>query len=199
MVCKVENLSEEQLETVRRQIGEAFVTNALFHNWGTPEERREDVLKYIASYVDYVYRAGELYANEDLTGFIGLEDSHAAPKLSKFRMLYHMLAELDITRVKSLLHYIKQINGSYGKYNRLRHLDVLMVCVDKAHQGRGEASELVNFAKQMADEKGLALIFGTDMKEYAEMYLHFGCKLYNKITADNGVTRYCLCYEKEQA
>ena len=32
-------------------------------------------------YVDYVYRAGELYANEDLTALIGLEDSAHAPVL----------------------------------------------------------------------------------------------------------------------
>ncbi len=26
------------------------------------------------------------------------------------------------------------------------------------------------------------------------MYIHFGCELYNTVTADNGVTRYSLCY-----
>ena len=28
------------------------------------------------------------------------------------------------------------------------------------------------------------------------MYRHFGCERYNTVTADNGVTRYCLCYNK---
>ena len=42
-------------------VGEAFVTNELFHNWGSVEERQEDVMKYMAFYVDYIYQAGELY------------------------------------------------------------------------------------------------------------------------------------------
>ena len=75
-------------------------------------------------------------------------------------------------------------------------LDALMVCVDKGHQGQGIASELVAYAKNMSDTLGIPLLFDTDMKEYAEMYKHFGCELYNTVTADNGVTRYSLCYKK---
>ena len=79
MIHTAENLSKEQLETIRRRVGEAFVSHELFHNWGPEEERRADVLKYMSMYVDYVYKAGELYINDDMTGFIGLEDSaHAS-------------------------------------------------------------------------------------------------------------------------
>ena len=55
----------------------------------------------------------------------------------------------------------------------------------------------VEFAKEKADSAGVPLLFDTDMKAYAEMYQHFGCKLYNTVTADNGVTRYCLVYERK--
>ena len=78
----------------------------------------------------------------------------------------------------------------------MRHIDALMVCVDKNCQGQGIASELIRYAQNMADETGVPLLFDTDMKPYAEMYQHFGCELYNTVTADNGVTRYCLCYKK---
>ena len=64
MIAKVEMLTNAQLEHIRQIVGEAFVTNELFHNWGTEEERRNDVLKYMGIYVDYVYRVGELYAKE---------------------------------------------------------------------------------------------------------------------------------------
>ena len=67
---------------------------------------------------------------------------------------------------------------------------------EEEHQGQGIASELVNYAKKMSDERSIPLLFDTDMKAYAEMYQHFGCELYNTITADNGVTRYSLCYKK---
>ena len=40
-------------------------------------------------------------------------------------------------------------------------------------------------------------LFDTDMKDYAEIYQHRGCRLYNKETADNSVTRYSMVYQKE--
>ena len=196
MIKRVDNLTEGQLNRVRKLVGEAFVTNELFHNWGTVEERREDVLKYMSLYVDFVYQSGELYANEDLTGFIGLEDSANAPKLPQIKMLFRMLAKLKFSKIKSMVHFAKQIEKSSERYAKVRHLDALMVCVDKNEQGRGIASELVGFAKNMSDELGIPLLFDTDMKAYSDMYQHFGCELYNTVTADNGVTRYSLCYKK---
>ena len=197
MISRVEHISEKQLEKIRILVGEAFVTNELFHNWGSIDERREDVMKYMALYVDYVYQAGELYSNEDFTGFIGLEDSENAHKLPQVRMLFRMLTNIRFSKLKSLIRFAKQIGSSNAKYTKNRHLDALMVCVDKGHQGQGIASELVTYAKNMSDTMGIPLLFDTDMKEYAEMYKHFGCELYNTVTADNGVTRYSLCYKKQ--
>ena len=198
MIRRAENLSKEQLDSIRRMVGEAFVSNELFHNWGTKEERREDVLKYMSLYVDYVYRSGELYVNDDLTGFIGLEDSAHSPKLRLLVMLIKMYFRIGSSRIKSLLQYADQLSGANGEYAKQRHIDALMVCVDKKHQGKGIASELVAYAKKMSDEKHLPLLFDTDMKAYADIYAHLGCKLYNTITADNGVSRYCLCYSNDQ-
>jgi GNAT superfamily N-acetyltransferase len=147
-------------------------------------------------YVDYVYRAGELYANEDMTGFIGLEDSAAASVLPRGKMILRMFTSLPFARIKSFLHFAKQVGRSNERYAKLRHIDALMVCVDQAHQGQGIASELIRFAKEKADETGVPLLFDTDMEVYAQMYRHLGCELYNTVTADNGVTRYSLCYKK---
>ncbi|MBQ6722853.1 MAG: hypothetical protein IJQ88_11875, partial [Clostridia bacterium] len=71
MITRAEGLSASQLQSISRIIGEAFVTNELFRNWGSIPERHDDVLKYMEIYVDYAYRTGELYVNKDLTGFIG--------------------------------------------------------------------------------------------------------------------------------
>ena len=198
MITRIEKLPEEQLKRIRRMIGEAFVSNELFHNWGTEAERRDDVLKYVDIYTKYVYRTGALYGNEELTGFIGLEDSGNAPVFPRIGMILKMFASFRWSRMKSLLNYIKQISGSNEKYAKERHLDTLLVCVDKDHQGKGIASDLIRFAKEKADEAGLPLLFDTDMRSYAEMYQHFGCELYNSVTADNGVTRYSLCYHPEK-
>ncbi|MCR5250213.1 MAG: GNAT family N-acetyltransferase [Lachnospiraceae bacterium] len=194
MISKVEGLSKEQLDRVRKTIGEAFVTNELFHNWGSEEERRADVLTYMSLYVDYVYQAGELYANADRTGFIGLEDSGKKPSGILLKMLFRMLVRLRFSRIRQLMRFVDQIRDANTMYVKQRHLDVLMVCVDRGHQGKGIASELIAFAKERADAEGLPLLIDTDMKEYAEMYCHLGCELYNSVAADNGVTRYCLRY-----
>ena len=196
MITRVNNLTDEQIDKIRKMIGEAFVSNELFHNWGTEEERREDVLKYMSLYVDYVYQAGELYSNDDMTGFIGLEDSGNKPVWPQIIMLFKMLTKIKYFRIKSLMNFVKQISKANDKYSKMRHIDALMVCVDKNCQGQGIASELLRYAQNMADETGVPLLFDTDMKPYAEMYQHFGCELYNTVTADNGVTRYCLCYKK---
>ncbi len=195
MIRRVESLSPEQLERVKRSVGEAFVSNELFHNWGTAAERREDVLKYMSIYVDYVWRAGELYANEELTALIGLEDSGRAPVLPRIHMILRLITGLPFRRVRSFLHFARQVGGSNARYAKRRHLDALLVCVDKDRQSKGLASELVRFAQGEAGRLGVPLLFDTDVRAYAEMYQHLGCTLYNTVTADNGVTRFSLCYE----
>lgn len=197
MIRKVDSISKEQRKRLHKMVGEAFVANELFHNWGSVSERREDVKKYMSLYVDYVYRAGELYANEDFTGLIGLEDSANMNRLPKIRILIGMLVRIRFSKLKDIVWYARQVGSSNEKYAKGRHIDVLMVCVDKECQGHGIASELVAYAKDMSDGLGLPLLFDTDMKEYARMYQHLGCKLYNTVTADNGVTRYSLCYKKQ--
>lgn len=194
MISKVQDLSEEKLAAVKKMIGEAFVTNELFHNWGTIDERREDVMKYMAIYVDYVYRSGALYSNEELTAFIGLEDPSAAPVGPRLKMILKLMTSIKFSKIKSLLKFVKQIEGSNARYAKKPHIDALMVCVDKEHQGEGLATELINFAKATADSKCVPLLFDIDMKDYSDMYQHFGCELYNTVTADNGVTRYSLVY-----
>ena len=116
MITKVEKLTSAQLENIRQIVGEAFVSNELFHNWGTEEERRDDVLKYMGIYVDFVYQAGELYANEDMTGFIGLEDSEHKPVWPQIKMLFRMLFKIRLSRVRSLLAFVKQISGSNERF-----------------------------------------------------------------------------------
>lgn len=198
MIRKLEGLSEEELNKIRLLVGEAFVSNELFHNWGSEDERREDVLKYMKVYVDFAYAAGELYANEDMTGFIGLEDSKEKKIGPQLKMLFKLFTTLPFYRIKQLMSFVDQIGEGNKEYAKTHHIDVLMVCVDKAHQGKGIARELITFAKDMSDSKGVPLLIDTDMQSYAQMYEHMGCKVYNKIKADNGVTRYNLRYISER-
>lgn len=194
MITKLKNITPKQLNNISNIIGEAFVSNEMFRNWGAIEERHDDVITYMSIYVDYVYHAGELYSNEDMTGFIGLEDTARKPILLRLKMLFRMIIRLPFSRIRSLISFVKQIDKADNLFVNKRHIDTLMVCVKKDHQGQGIATELVDFAKRKAKINKIPLLFHTDMPSYAKMYEHLGCRLYNEVTADNGVTRYCLCY-----
>jgi len=192
----VEKVPDKELIRMKKIIGEAFVTNELFHEFGTVEERRELVLKYMDIYVDYVYEAKALYQNEDSTAFIGLEYSEKQAILPKLKMLFRLLFAIPVPILKKYLGHVKQIKDGNSRYTEKSYLAVLMVCVSKDRQGQGYARELVDFAKQMAIEKKTVVLFDTDMKDYAKMYQHMGCELYNSKTASNGVTRYNLVWKE---
>lgn len=192
---KVENLSKEELKQIKKVIGEAFVTNELFHEFGSISERRELVMAYMDAYVECVYESGFLYQTEDETGYIGLALSQSEPLFPKLKMLIRMIRRIPIKTVKRYMHHIKQITGANDEYARQPHIDVLMVCVKKERQGKGIARQLVEYAQDMSRNLNVPLLFDTDMPDYAAMYQHMGCTLYNKVTADNGVTRYNLVWK----
>ncbi len=197
-ISLVENLTDDELDKIKRQIGKAFVTNELFHNWGSYEQRADTVMTYISNYVDCVYKSKALYSNKERTGFIGLQNSQNALIMPQLKMLFRMLCKIKFSKLRSLMSFINQIKSGNEKYSKSHHLEILMVCVDESHQGKGIATELVAFAKKQSDELGLPLLFDTDMEAYAEMYQHLGCELYNEKTADNGVTRYNLVYNGDK-
>lgn len=196
---KVEDLSCEELKQLKADIGEAFVTNELFHEFGSVAERRDLVRTYMDAYVECVYESGLLYQTEDGQGYIGLDFGQKASIFPKIKMLIRMIKGIPMKTVKKYMNHLKQIAGANQKYAKHPHIDVLMVCVKKESQGKGIARELVEYAQEMSRSLNMPLLFDTDMPDYAEMYQHMGCKLYNKVTADNGVTRYNLVWEKENA
>ncbi len=194
-----ENLSEKELKRIRFLIGDAFVTNELFHELGAIEERRPLVLKYMAAYVDYVYEAKSLYMTEDGCGFIGLQYSEKAPILPQLKMLIRIFYCLPFKKLRKMLRHIGQIADTNQKYAKRPHIDVLMAAVVKSSQGKGYAKQLIMFAKKTAAKRNVPLLIDTDMKAYAEMYRHLGFKLYNSKTADNQVTRYSLIWKPENS
>lgn len=69
---------------------------------------------------------------------------------------------------QSLPGFVRQISASNAPYARPRHPDVPLVCVDPKRQGKDIATELVQFAKGQAKERGIPLLIDTDMREFAE-------------------------------
>ena len=115
--------------------------------------------------------------------------------LPKLKMLWRLLLAIPFPIMKKYLGHVKQIKDGNSRYTGQPHLAILMVCVSKDNQGKGYARELVDFAKQVSQEKKVPILFDTDMKDYAEMYQYMGCELYNSKTATNCVTRYNLVWK----
>ncbi len=194
---KIEKISVEELKQIKKIVGEAFVANELFHEFGSVSERRDLVMVYMDAYVECVYESGQLYGTEDGQGYIGLGFSQGAPLFPKLKMLFRMVRRIPLKTMKRFMKHVKQIAGANEKYAKLPHIDILMVCVKKESQGKGIARQLIEYAKERAADKNVPLLFDTDMPEYAQMYQHMGCVLYNQLTAENGVTRYNLMWEKK--
>ena len=190
----VENITEKELSDISSEIGEAFVTNELFHEFGTIEERRDLVLKYMKIYVRCTYESKTLYSTDDGAGYIGLAVSNEKAVFPQIKMMLRLLALIPWRIAKPFMKQIKEIANEDKRYTNHPYLEVLMVCVRKEYQGQGKAKELVNFAKKMAQQRNIPLLFDTDMANYAKMYQHLGCELYHTNRASNGVTRYNLVW-----
>lgn len=195
-ISLLEDISKEELSDIKRMIGEAFVTNELFHEFGEIDKRREIVLKYMDIYTDYVYESKALYITEDRKGVIGFIHSKKAPLFPQLKMIYRLVRAIPIKTLKKFMGHIKQISNSNKLYSAKPHIDILFVCVDKDYQGKGYAKQLVEAAKEYAGKENLPLLFDTDMERYARIYEHYGCELYNQTTASNGVTRYNLVWKR---
>ncbi|WP_455542046.1 GNAT family N-acetyltransferase [Intestinibacter sp.] len=190
----VENITDEKLKEISDLIGDAFVTNELFHEFGTIQERRDLVKKYMDIYVKCVYESKALYVSDDDKAYIGMAYSDEKAIIPQLKMMVKMLFLIPLKYNIRFLKHVSQISDSNKKYTKSTYLEILMVCVKKECQGEGRAKELVEFAKQKALDRNVPLLFDTDMKDYAEMYQHLGCELYNTTTASNGVTRYNLVW-----
>ena len=195
-IIKINKLSRLELKIIKDIIADAFVSNDLFYNWGSEKQRYEDVRKYMYLFVDFVYKAKQLYANESLTAFIALEDSTKTKKFLQTLMLLKMIFKLGPKKLKKILNFVNQVTNSNAQYAKKAHIDCQMLCVKKEYQGTCMVWELIDFAKQVARGKKVPLLVDTDMKRYKEMYEYMGFYCYNSIKASNGVTRYSLIFKE---
>ncbi len=190
----LQHASFEELAEIKTMVGEAFVTNSLFHAFGDLNSRRALVLRYMDIYTDYVYESNALYITEDRKGVIGLLHSRKAPVMPQMKMLIRLFRAIPYRVMKQYLSHIRQIADSNKQYASAPHIDTLFVCVDHSCKGKGYARQLVSFAKDYARKNRVPLLFDTDMPQYAKIYQHFGCQLYHQTTASNGITRYNLIW-----
>ena len=166
-ITLIDNVSKSELAEIKKMIGEAFITNELFHEFGDINDRKELVIKYMDIYTDYVYESKALYGTENHKGIVGFIHSKKASVYPQLKMLIRLLKVIPFKTLKKYMSHIKQITGSNKQYATKPHIDILFVCVDKEYQGKGYARHLVEAAKKYAEEESVPLLFDTDMERYA--------------------------------
>ena len=119
----ISNVSKNELAKIKQMIGEAFITNELFHEFGDINERKELVMKYMDIYTDYVYESKALYGTEDYKGVVGFVHSKKAPIYPQVKMLIRLLKVIPFKILKKCMLHIKQIADSNRAYAAKPHID----------------------------------------------------------------------------
>ncbi len=108
----LKDVSKSELAEIKKMVGEEFITNELFHEFGNIEDRRELVMKYMDIYTDYVYESKALYVTEDYKGVVGFIHSKKAPVYPQMKMLIRLLKVIPFKTLKKFMSHIRQISDS---------------------------------------------------------------------------------------
>ena len=125
-ITLIDNVSKSELAEIKKMIGEAFITNELFHEFGDINDRKELVMKYMDIYTDYVYESKALYGTENHKGIVGFIHSKKASVYPQLKMLIRLLKVIPCNGVQRE-HNKKLNNGlpilhkvppkrDYGRY-----------------------------------------------------------------------------------
>ena len=126
-ITLIDNVSKSELADIKKMIGEAFITNELFHEFGDINDRKELVMKYMDIYTDYVYESKALYGTENHKGIVGFVHSKKAPVYPQLKMLIRLLKVIPYKTLKKYMSHVKQLADSNKQYATKPHIDILFV------------------------------------------------------------------------
>ena len=153
-ITLIDNVSKSELAEIKKMIGEAFITNELFHEFGDINDRKELVMKYMDVYTDYVYESKALYGTENHKGIVGFVHSKKAPLYPQLKILIRLLKVIPYKTLKKYMSHVKQIADSNKQYATKPHIDILFVCVDKEQAVIGGYLSWKSFHGEREFQKG---------------------------------------------
>lgn len=110
-ITLIDNVSKSELAEIKKMIGEAFITNELFHEFGDINDRKELVMKYMDIYTDYVYESKALYGTENHKGIVGFIHSKKASVYPQLKMLIRLLKVIPFKTLKSICHILSKLQA----------------------------------------------------------------------------------------
>lgn len=186
MVVQVKNLTEEQIDTICRGIGDSFYD----HDYGDREkgiakyiDDREMMFRYMRAIFVAGVKSGTVYSTSERgEGFIMLSGS----KWEKTKLGPALVMLKDIIKalggVQNAIQFLKEVKkGGPALDDKLKKekkdfLKVEMLVVLKEYQGQGYMRKLMEFAYEKADGYGVPCILDTDAKNKLDKYCHLGMR-----------------------
>lgn len=66
-ITLIDNVSKSELADIKKMIGEAFITNELFHEFGDINDRKELVMKYMDIYIQIMCTNQKRFMEQRIT------------------------------------------------------------------------------------------------------------------------------------
>ena len=183
MAIKVTNLSNEKIDEICREIGDAFFD----HDYGNGENGlrkflsdKESMFQYMRVIFVAGLKSGLVYSTSERgEGYILLTSTRGEDL--KISAAFGMIKGfLDVFGLKGSLHFMKQLKkGGMTLENKMKKekkdfVKVEMLVVLKKYQGQGYMRKLMEIAYDKAQAYGVPCILDTDGKNKLAKYCHLG-------------------------
>lgn len=204
-MIKLQGLSDDELGLISRQIANVF------YDYPYPAESRglcaflpewDRMLTYIDGIVRAGYRSGLLYTtSEKREGYLMMTCSKgdSVRFLDGIRMILAMKKALG--GLKELIRFIRAFLRNGGTFElRMRKakrdfIKVDLLAVRAEYQKQGFMKRMLEFAFELAAERGVPVILETDDQDKCERYMHYGMKVDRSREVAAGMQVYDLIWE----
>lgn len=186
-MIKLSGLSEEEIDAIGKEIADAFYD----YTYSESDEglikyigSRDSMYTYIGAIIRAAYKSGMLYTtSEKREGFLVLsgEGLNSIGFVDGMKMIFAEKKALGgFKKMKEFISACFAEGGSIEtrmKKAKRKFLRIEVLVVRKEFQKQGFMKMMMEYAYQLADKQGVAVILDTDDKDKSSRYEYLGMKL----------------------
>lgn len=206
-MIKLSGLSEEEIDAIGKEIADAFYD----YTYSESDEglikyigSRDSMYTYIGAIIRAAYKSGMLYTtSEKREGFLVLsgEGLNSIGFVDGMKMIFAEKKALGgFKKMKEFISACFAEGGSIEtrmKKAKRKFLRIEVLVVRKEFQKQGFMKMMMEYAYQLADKQGVAVILDTDDKDKSSRYEYLGMKLDRVRNCDERFHMYDLIREPE--
>lgn len=186
-MIKLSGLSEEEIDAIGKEIADAFYD----YTYSESDEglikyigSRDSMYTYIGAIIRAAYKSGMLYTtSEKREGFLVLsgEGINSIGFVDGMKMIFAEKKALGgFKKMKEFISACFAEGGSIEtrmKKAKRKFLRIEVLVVRREFQKQGFMKMMMEYAYQLADKQGVAVILDTDDKDKSSRYEYLGMKL----------------------